>query len=146
VVRFAKHARKLDVMRPFLDRQAATGRSGLAAIGVAQEFQWVASSGTRPVQGNGAPHFEWGTCGGRRAGGGLRGRAERRVSCFYFYLWDEDFGPAFVKICSYLPYPIKIWLNGHEWAKQQAAKAGIGFTALANGFADADDPAGLHDL
>ena len=133
VVRFAKHARKLDVMRPHLDRQAATGRSGIAAIGVAQEFQWVASSSIRPARGAGAPHFEW-------------GRAERRVSCFYFYLWDEEFGPAFVKICSYLPYPIKIWLNGHEWAKQQAARAGIGFTALANGFASTDDPAGLQAI
>ena len=65
------------------------------------------------------------------------------MSCFYFYLWDEEFGPAFVKICSYLPYPIKIWLNGHEWTKQQAARAGIGFTALANGFAATDDPVGV---
>jgi tRNA (Thr-GGU) A37 N-methylase len=133
VVRFAKHARKLDVMRPHLARQSATGRSGIAGIGVAQEFQWVASCSSRPARGPGAPHFQW-------------GRAERRVSCFYFYLWDEEFGPAFVKICSYLPYPIKIWLNGHEWAKQQAARAGIGFTALANGFASSDDPAGLQAI
>jgi hypothetical protein len=20
------------------------------------------------------------------------------VSCYYFYLWDEDFGPAFIKL------------------------------------------------
>ena len=133
VVRFAKDARKLDVMRPHLARQSATGRSGIAGIGVAQEFQWVASCSSRPARGPGAPHFQW-------------GRAERRVSCFYFYLWDEEFGPAFVKICSYLPYPIKIWLNGHEWAKQQAAMAGIGFTALANGFASSDDPAGLQAI
>ena len=35
------------------------------------------------------------------------------------------------------------WLNGHEWTKQQAARAGIGFTALANGFAATDDPVGV---
>lgn len=133
VVRFVKHARKLDVMRPYLDRQAATGRPGIAAIGVAQEFQWVASCSSRPANNGGAPHFQW-------------GKAERRVSCFYFYVWDEEFGPAFVKICSYLPYPIKIWLNGHEFAKCQAGKAGIGFTALANGFASTDDPAGLQEI
>ena len=40
-VRFAKEDRKADVMAPYLDRQAATGRSGVAAIGVAQEFQRV---------------------------------------------------------------------------------------------------------
>jgi hypothetical protein len=40
-VSFDKHANKLEVMRPHLARQAATGRSGVAAVGVAQEFQRV---------------------------------------------------------------------------------------------------------
>ena len=31
------------------------------------------------------------------------------MSCYYFYLYDLDFGPAFVKICTYFPYPAKIW-------------------------------------
>ena len=35
---------------------------------------------------------------------------------------------------------MKIWLNGHEWAKRQALKAGIGFTELSNGFATCTDP------
>jgi len=39
VVRFGKNDRKIDRMRPYLARQAATGRSGVAAIGVAQEFR-----------------------------------------------------------------------------------------------------------
>ena len=43
-------------------------------------------------------------------------KADRRVTCFYFYVWDTDFGPAFIKACAYFPYPIKVWLNGHEWA------------------------------
>jgi hypothetical protein len=34
-------------------------------------------------------------------------------------------------------------LNGNEYAKRQAAKAGIGFTALDNGFAACADPARL---
>ena len=44
VVRFGKHDRKIEVMRPYVDAQARTGRSGVAAIGVAQEFQpvWTA--------------------------------------------------------------------------------------------------------
>ena len=47
-------------------------------------------------------------------------KADRRVTCFYFYLWDADFGPAFIKVCAYFPYPGKVWVNGHEWAKRQA--------------------------
>jgi hypothetical protein len=70
------------------------------------------------------------------------------VTCFYFYfyLWDVDFGPAFIKVCAYFPYPVKVWLNGHEWAKRQADQAGIGFTELSNGFASCTDPAGLQGI
>src|SRR3954465_5838219 len=42
---------------------------------------------------------------------------------------DADFGPLFLKFCSYFPYTARLCLNGHEWAKRQAAQAGIGFTA-----------------
>ena len=41
---------------------------------------------------------------------------------------------------------MKVWINGHEWAKRQATKAGIGFTELSNGFAAADDPAALQAI
>ena len=68
------------------------------------------------------------------------------MTCYYFYLWDEDFGPAFIKVCAYFPYPAKIWVNGHEWAKRQAARAGIGFTELSNGFAACDDPRALQEI
>jgi DNA-binding transcriptional ArsR family regulator len=72
--------------------------------------------------------------------------ADRRVTCFYFYLWDQDFGPGFIKVCAYFPYPVKVWLNGHEWAKRQATAAGIGFTELSNGFATCTDPDGLQAI
>ena len=73
-------------------------------------------------------------------------KADRRVTCYYFYLWDADFGPAFIKVCAYFPYPAKIWVNGHEWAKRQAAQAGIAFTELSNGFASCEDPAALQEI
>ena len=41
---------------------------------------------------------------------------------------------------------MKIWVNGHEWAKQQARKAGLGFTELSNGFASCEDPALLQRI
>jgi hypothetical protein len=132
VVRFSKTDRKIDVMRRHLAAQEATGRSGVAAIGVAQEFQNVFAASRR--QGaNGIPWFCF-------------TKADRRVTCFYFYLWDADFGPAFIKVCAYFPYPVKVWVNGHEWAKRQCILAGAGFTALSNGFASADDPAGLQAI
>src|SRR3954464_12430209 len=135
VIRFAKGDRKVEVMRPHLDRLARVGRSGVAAIGVAQEFQRVFSGTTYhpDAGGEGLPRFGY-------------AKADRRVTAYYFYLVDEAFGPAFVKVCAYFPYPVKIWLNGHEYAKRAATAAGIGFTELDNGFATTDDPAGLQQL
>jgi hypothetical protein len=134
VISFGKGERKLEVMRPYLDRLVREGRTGVAAIGKAQEFQRV---------------FTGTTYHGEPGGGAVRfgyAKADRRVIAYYFYLVDEVFGPAFVKVCAYFPYPIKIWLNGHEYAKRAAARAGIGFTELDNGFAATDDPAGLQRL
>jgi hypothetical protein len=132
VVRFAKHDRKLDVMRRHLAAQARTGRSGVAAIGVAQEFQNVFASTGHERPGY-SPWFSF-------------YKADRRVTCFYFYLWDAEFGPAFIKVCSYFPYPLKIWANGHEWAKRQCTQAGLGFTELSNGFASCEDPQALQQI
>jgi hypothetical protein len=39
-----------------------------------------------------------------------------------------------------------VWINGHEWAKRQAATAGLGATELANGFAACERPERLQAL
>src|SRR3954452_13539887 len=132
MVRFTKTDRKIDKMRPYLAAAAATGRSGVAAIGVAQEFAPVFTA-TKKTGSNGVPWFSF-------------TKADRRVTCYYFYLWDDDFGPAFIKISAYFPYPAKIWVTGHEWAKRQAPRAGILFTELSNGFAATDDPDRLQTI
>ena len=132
VVRFEKGQRKAAVMQRYLATAEASGRSQVAAIGVAQEFAPVFVASER-LGSNGIPWFSF-------------TKRDRRVTCYYFYLWDADFGPAFIKVCAYFPYPAKIWLNGHEWAKQQATKAGIAFTALSNGFAATNDPAALQAI
>ena len=134
-VKFDKTDRKIDRMRPYVAAQAKTGRSGVAAIGIAQEYQNVFAATRREDRGY----------TGNQAWFSFY-KADRRVTCFYFYLWDVDFGPAFIKVCAYFPYPAKVWLNGHEWAKRQATQAGIGFTELSNGFATCTDPAGLQAI
>jgi hypothetical protein len=68
------------------------------------------------------------------------------VNQWYFYCVDDDFGPFFVKFCSYFPYNAKLCLNGNHWAQRQASKAGIGFTPMDNAFAAVDDPAGLQRI
>lgn len=64
VVRFNKGDRKIDIMGRYLTVQAATGRSGVAAIGVAQEYQNVFAA-TRRERSGGFPWF----CSPRLTGG-----------------------------------------------------------------------------
>jgi len=68
------------------------------------------------------------------------------VNHYYFYVQDLAWGPAFVKIGTYLPYPIKICLNGHEWVKQQLRSAQIPFVSLDNGFLSCADPVRLQTV
>jgi hypothetical protein len=68
------------------------------------------------------------------------------VNQFYFCCLDDDFGPFFLKFCSYFPYTAKLCINGHHWAQRRAAKAGLGYTAMDNAFAAVDDPAGLQAI
>jgi hypothetical protein len=124
--------RKLDHVRPHLDRAAREQHFGVVAIVVAQEFQWVTGARNRS-RTPGVASYDF-------------VKEERRVNAYYFYVRDRQFGAGFIKICSYFPYPAKVWVNGHEWAKRQAARAGIAFTELANGFASCDDPAGLQAI
>lgn len=119
--------RKIDHVRPYVDKAAAEGRFGVVAIVAAQEFQWV-FTGTKRSSDGGGVFFSF-------------AKTERRVGTYYFYVLDPDFGVGFIKICTYFPYPAKVWVNGHEWAKRQADQAGLAYTALANGFASCEDPA-----
>jgi hypothetical protein len=66
------------------------------------------------------------------------------VNHYYFYVHDPAWGPAFLKIGTYVPYPVKICLNGHEWVKQQLHRQRIRFESLDNGFRACADPSALQ--
>ena len=68
------------------------------------------------------------------------------VNYYYFYLVDEDFGPFFIKFCSYFPFNAKLCLNGHEYLKRQLAREGIAFEALDNGILSCADPERMQQL
>jgi len=123
--------RKLDHVRPYLDAAERERRFGIVAIVSGQEYQWVFSARTH--RKGKALWFEF-------------FREKRRVGVYYFYILDPDFGPGFIKIGTYFPYPAQVWLNGHEWAKRQADHAGIDYTALSNGFAATPEPERLQAI
>src|SRR5215207_8644981 len=129
VVRFAKGESKEQIARSYFEAAERAGRFGVVLIGVAQE-KAMAWRGWRRGGPDGHPHFEF-------------GRQAVFVNHYYFYVRDPDWGPAFVKTCAYAPFPMWLCLNGHEWAKRQAEKAGLAFEALDNGFRATEDAAAL---
>jgi hypothetical protein len=119
VISFGKGQRKDDVMHEYL--AGHDGGEGVLFIGRAQEKNTVfRTEKRRTPDGQSYPWIV---------------RTTALVNQWYFYCIDTDFGPFFLKFSSYFPYGARLCLNGHEYAKRQAIKAGIGYTALDNGFA-----------
>lgn len=127
VVRFAKGQRKEDVARPHLEAAERAGQEGVVMVGVAQERV----SGWRGFRRGGSdahPHFVY-------------RRQSLWVNHYYFYIWDDQWGPGFIKLCAYAPYPLWAWINGHEWLKRQLTSRGVGFEVIDNGIRSCEDPA-----
>jgi len=134
VRRFKKGENKEKIARPYIEAAAREGKEGVVLIGIAQEKASVWRSWPRKGQEKKPhPHMDW-------------GREMSYINHFYFYLWDSEWGGAFWKTNAYAPFPIWIWLNGHEWAKRQLEKAGIGYEALDNGFRSCEDPVALQKI
>ena len=132
VVRFAKVDVKEDVARKHMQKAERDDRTGVVMLGVAQEKAW-AWRGWRDGGHDAHPHF-----------------AFRRQAVFvnhhYWYILDPEWGPSFVKTNAYAPYPTWVYLNGHEWAKRQAAREGIEYLPLDNGFRSCDRPERLAEI
>src|SRR5579862_5278632 len=85
---------------------------------------------------------------GRRSTGSSSSNRDKTVyvNHYYFYIDDEDFGPLFIKVCSYAPWSTKLCINGHEWAKRQLDKRGIVYESLDNGFFSCAEPEQLQQI
>lgn len=123
LIDFPKGERKEDIALRY--RRRFSGKEGVLFVGRAQEktrvFRTVKrrdARGTYPwiVKTTGIPNH------------------------YYFYVLDRDFGPLFIKFCSYFPYAAKVCLNGHEWLKRQLEQRGISYRALDNGLLECADP------
>jgi hypothetical protein len=120
-----QHGERKDEVAQRLRQQRGV-RDQVVFIGVAQEKAQTFSS--------------------RKAGSTFHYERDKSVyvNHYYFYIDDEDFGPIFLKVCSYAPWSLKVCLNGHEWAKRQMQKQGVAFETLDNGFLSCADPEKLQ--
>ena len=131
LIQFRKGQRKDDVMAEQLRHFA--GEEGVVFIGKAQEKTPVFRTERRRSPTTGRP-YPWIV------------RSTAMVNSYYIYALDRDFGPFFLKFCSYFPFNAKLCLNGHEYAKRQLAKEGIAFAALDNGILSCADPKRLQTI
>ena len=104
-----------------------SGGDQILFVGVAQEKTriWRTARRRDPVTGKPYPWLY---------------QDQAMVNHWYFYGFDADFGPFFIKFCGYFPYTGQIYFNGHEYAKQQCLREGIAFTSLDNAFGAVSDP------
>ena len=126
IYQFRHKERKDDIANDF--RRKRQVRDGVVFIGVAQEK---------------AQAFN-----GKKVNGQFQFDRDKTVyvNHYYFYIDDEDFGPLFIKVCSYAPWGTKLCLNGHEWAKRQLEKRKIKYEALDNGFLSCAEPKTLQQI
>jgi len=108
LVTFEKGQRKDDVAQQY--RASFEGEEGVLFVGKAQEKASVfRTEKRRDAHGRQYPWII---------------RSTAMVNHDYVYILDRDFGPLFLKFCSYVPYPAKLCLNGHEWLKRQLTPDG----------------------
>src|SRR6202051_2613630 len=131
LVQFCKGQRKDAVMVEHLRHFAH--EEGVVFVGKAQENTPVFRTERRRSPTTGQP-YPWIV------------RRSAMVNNYYVYAVDRDFGPFFLKFCSYYPFNAKLCLNGHEYAKRQLAQEGIAFEALDNGILSCADPKRLQAI
>jgi hypothetical protein len=130
LIAFERGQRKDDVVAEH--RAQRSTADGVVVIGVAQEKMRAFKAQKRSGPQGGVT-FDF-------------SRQSVAVNHYYFYVQDPEWGPAFLKLGTYLPYPIKLCLNGHEWVKQQLRRADVSFESLDNGFLACDDPTRLQAI
>jgi len=131
LITFAKGQRKDDIAKEYHAHYQSD--EGIVFVGKAQEKTPVFRTEKRRNLDTGLT-YPW----------IVRGTA--MVNHFYFYGLDKDFGPFFIKFCTYFPYNAKLCINGHEYVKRQLAKEGIAFEALDNGVLTCANPRRLQQL
>ena len=70
------------------------------------------------------------------------------TKCLHYYLYyqDKEFGFMFVKIQTWFPFNIQVYINGRELMKSVFDKTGISYQCYDNSFTDISDIAKAQEL
>lgn len=70
------------------------------------------------------------------------------TKCLHYYLYylDKEFGFMFVKIQTWFPFHIQVYINGREWMKHVFDTNGISYQCYDNSFTDISDVVKAQEL
>jgi hypothetical protein len=120
-----RKVRKEDYARQLAQQQGIT--EGLIAV-----FSTMETCPTfRILYGKGRPHLK---------------KDFRRCLVLYFYFLDPEFGLLHVRLPTWFPLTIQIYVNGHEWLARQLDRQHLSYQRRDNAFLVLGDPTKAQQL
>jgi len=65
----------------------------------------------------------------------------RQQRVLYYYFLDPQLGLIHVRLQTWAPFTLQVYVNGHDWLAQQMVRLGMGFVLKHNAFTQLDEPA-----
>lgn len=72
--------------------------------------------------------------------------AYRPQRVLYFYQLDPEFGLMYVRLESWFPYTIQVYVNGHDWLERQLRKQRLRFQKQDNAFTQLASPRRVQQI
>jgi hypothetical protein len=131
LVAASKGQRKEDVVAPYYRRFQAT-EGVVAILSSTESGRTVVSYTPRYPPSGGDPGYR------------LLHPARKRFLHYYCYLLDPILGPMSLRVGTFLPFTLAVFLNGHSFLAQELTRLGVGFRKDDNAFLAVDDLAALE--
>ncbi len=126
-----KGERKEDVVAPYY-RQFEAAEGVVAILTSTESGRTFVSYTPRYPPSGGDPGYR------------LLHPARKRFLHSYFYLLDPVLGPMSLRVGTFLPFTLAVFLNGHSFLAQELTRLGVGFRKGDNAVLAVDDLAALQ--
>jgi hypothetical protein len=120
-----EHVRKEEYVRQIIERDGIT--EGLICVLAINEENH--SFGLR--YGKGRPHLQ---------------RCSPRCLTLYFYYLDRHFGFMHIRLSTWMPFTIQVYVNQHDWLARQMSAKGLPYRQVENAFVEIADTAKVQKI
>ena len=72
--------------------------------------------------------------------------ARRPQRVVYFYFLDPELGLISIRLTTWFPFTVQVYVNGHSWLAQQMLQHRLSFHLQDNAFTALDDPDAAQEL